>query len=52
MGMSKISFLGCLYVPLKFVWWGGGVFHLIMWSHQLHNGLKLGCDNTKQSIFV
>ena len=23
--------------------WGG--IHLIMWSHQLHIGLKLGCDN-------
>ena len=28
-------------------WWGGGGggFHLIMWSHQLRLGLKLGCDN-------
>ena len=31
-------------------WWGGGGgggdgFHLIMWSHQLRIGLKLGCDN-------
>ena len=23
----------------------GGAFHLIMWSHQLRIGLKLGCDN-------
>ena len=26
-------------------WWLGGGCHLIMWSHQLHIGLKLGCDN-------
>ena len=29
---------------LKFVWGGWGGFHLIMWSHQLRLGLKLGCD--------
>ena len=33
---TKIRFLGCLEVP---------GFHLIMWSHQLCNRLKLGCDN-------
>ena len=27
------------------VGWGGGGFHLIMWSHQLRIGLKLGVDN-------
>ena len=26
-------------------WWWFGGFHLIMWSHQLSLGLKLGCDN-------
>ena len=39
-------------MPERFVWvvvgWGGGL-HLIMWSHQLRIGLKLGCDN---NIFV
>ena len=24
----------------------GGAFHLIMWSHQLRIGLKLGCDKS------
>ena len=31
-------------------WWQWGGFHSIMWSHQLHIGLKLGCDNSGSFI--